>query len=191
MPKKHVGFSKRDPLETIITRVYDDYGGNEDEYPNNTGSDDGSTQAFHNLKREYDDDDDDRESLAAERLSMRLLSVPDDDEEGADRILRESLHFVMASQDEIEIIKRKSIRAEKQATGSFTTMILLFMVGGVVLVGLVVWLAPKVIGPPRQPLGPYYLVERQVHTRGCSLVLLFYCLFIYLFIYLFDDSFCQ
>ena len=184
---KHVGFSERDLLETNHTY---NYGGNDDEdndyLATGDNSDDGSTQAFHNLKGDsfHDSADEDREAMAAERLSMRLLSVPDDDEEEADRVLRESLHFVMASEDEIEIIKRKSIRAEKQATGSFTTMIILFMLGGILLVILVAWLAPKVIGPPRQPLGPYYLVERQVNKLvvsglwlllGVLVLLSFYC----------------
>ena len=162
---KHVGFSERDPLET--TYSYNNYNTNDDDQDDNNDNEDfaeeGSTEAFFNLKQEsFGSYSEDREAAAAERLSMRLLSVADDDEEQVNQILRESLRYVMASDQEIEVIKRKSIRAEKQAGGRFTTMIVCLMIGGVALLAVVMWVGAKVIGPPSQPLGPYHLVERQV-----------------------------
>ena len=126
---------------------------------------DDSTEAFVALK--MDSFGEDTEYAAAERLSMRLLSIPDDDEDEHDRILRESLHLVALS---TEVQKRKSMRAQQQAGGRFGFM-LAMLVLGLALLGVAFYVGAKVIGPPSQPLGPYQLVERQVRVCGETIVL--------------------
>ena len=151
---KHVGFSERDPLETRIDYTYGTDGQDDD--------DDASTEAFYGLKQESFNSDRDRsEAMAAERLSMRLLSIPDDDDEAEDRILRESLAFVTFSPAELEAQQRKSMRLQQQAGGRFKTMVIMLVVA-LVLLAIGFYVGAKVIGPPSQPLGPYQLVERQV-----------------------------
>jgi len=160
---KHVGFSDQEPLETTYT-----YNSNYSSKQDELNHEDISTAAFQSLKSESfansdaTINDSEREAVAVERLSMRLLSVPDDDEEEADRILRESLHDLMTPEFEIAASRRKSIRAEKQAGGRFTTMVALLLLGGIAFLAVLIYVGAKVIGPPSQPLGPYRLVERQV-----------------------------
>ena len=121
-----------------------------------------------------DDDDDDlsnihptlrREALMADRLSVRLLSVQDDDEDETDRIIRKSLRILnqdfsgsFSDEDEEEELERKEKEAAQRR---FRTMIYM-AIGGFILLGIGLWLTiPVVIGPPNQPVGPYQLVERQ------------------------------
>jgi len=158
---KKVGFSESEPLETRYEYSYDAVLKGTDE---NEDDDDASTQAFLNFKQESFLSERDRdEAMAAERLSMRLLSVPDDDEEQQDRILRESLALVSFTPEELEDRQRKSIAAQKDAGGRFWTMIGMLVVG-CILLGVAFYVGAKMIGPPSQPLGPYELVERQVCT---------------------------
>ena len=155
MPK-HVGFGENEPL--VETNVYSYYSSNDDD----DDDDNTSTQAFQKLKGESFSDRD-QESMDAEQLSMRLLSVPDDDEEQQDRILRESLHLVALSQEQSEDLRRKSIRVERHARGRFWGMVVMG-VAGLGLLGAAFYAGAKVVGPPRQPIGPYKLIERQVRT---------------------------
>jgi hypothetical protein len=148
---KRVGFSEETPLSFSF-----DYGQYDDD-----DDDAASAEAFENLKMDATLSERDREFAAAERLSMRLLSVPDDDEEQQDRILRESLHLVALTERQYEAKKRQSIRMEKEAKGKFCTMAS-FSVLALFLVALCFYVGAKVIGPPSQPIGPYQLVELQV-----------------------------
>jgi hypothetical protein len=156
MSNKQVAFHETDPLKVAADT---DYGAYEDGYDNF----DPSEEAFVALKgTSFGDSHRERESLAAERLSIRLLAIADDDEEEHDRILRESLHLVALS---TEVQKRKSMRAQQQAGGRIGFMIAM-VVGGFVLLGIAFFVGAKVIGPPSQPVGPYELVERQVSKEA-------------------------
>lgn len=149
---KQVGFRETDPLKPPSRASM--YGGDDDL--------DGSTEAFVALKQESFSSQRDRESAAADQLSMRLLSVADDDEEQQDRILRESLALVNWTAGEpTEAQKRQSMRLERKAGGHFWTMVAMVVLGLGLLVGAF-YEGAKAIGPPKQPLGPYQLVERQV-----------------------------
>ena len=178
MANRLVAFNETDPLKPTAEEM--GYGGGGGGGYNVDDDDDGydifdpSEEAFVSLKGgSTRDTEKDRESLAAERLSIRLLAIPDDDEEEHDRILRESLHFVSLS---TEVQKRKSIRAQQQAGGRIGFMIAM-VVAGFVLLGIALYVGAKVIGPPSQPLGRYQLVERQVSNKGqtcCSFAPYFY-----------------
>jgi hypothetical protein len=161
MPNKHVAFHhETDPLKATTTDTDDDYGvfHDADGYDNF----DPSEEAFVALKSSVGGDSNRaRESMAAERLSIRLLAIADDDEEEHDRILRESLHLVALS---TEAQKRKSIRVQQQVGGRIGFMIVMVL-GGFILLGIALYVGAKVIGPPSQPVGPYELVERQVSNK--------------------------
>lgn len=105
------------------------------------------------------------EARAAERLSMRLLAVDDDDSEEEDRVLRQSLNMLAAEDDakgwgSPAMSRRKSIAGTNKATRSIVTMAML-AVAGVVVAGATFYFGVKAVGPPSQPTGPYALVERQ------------------------------
>jgi hypothetical protein len=105
-----------------------------------------------------------RESLAADRLSMRLLQVEDDDSETEDLILKESLNisFIKYKQPPPDNILSNMQEATRQAARErLVTMIgLLIFVFCLIIAAL--WVGVEFIGPPNQPVGPYELVERQV-----------------------------
>ena len=114
-----------------------------------------------------------RESLAADRLSMRLLQVADDDSETEERILKESLDVSLHGPETTSIPPMQDIIANMQeATRNaarerlFTMVGLLLLVFG--LIGAALWVGVEFIGPPNQPVGPYELVERQVRTLALS-----------------------
>jgi hypothetical protein len=160
------------------------------------------------LDTPYDtDDDDDDEALVvlernlsplqrsearmAERLSVRLLAIPDDDEEEHERVLRKSLQIALnsplaegtttisSSSSRRSLFvpddTTRSVRSPFQQQQAMTihpvvkrrvwTMILIAAavvsaVAVTVYVGLV-----QVAGPPRQPVGPYQLVEAHEGTE--------------------------
>lgn len=108
-----------------------------------------------------------RESMAADRLSVRLLEIDDDDSEAEERILRESLDLQIPLHG-----RRYSLRAmetppamgeetKKAATGRFVSMACLSILS-FALIAVALYVGVEFIGPPNQPAGPYQLVERQV-----------------------------
>lgn len=118
-----------------------------------------------------------RESIAADRLSMRLLSVPDDDEEQLDQILQETLHMdgvtlisssksLRESMAAAEMARRKST---VRAGSRFCSMTGLCVLAFGLIIGAL-WIGAEFIGPPNQPVGPYALVERQVRIMHAVLV---------------------
>ncbi len=109
--------------------------------------------------------------MAADRLSMRLLSVPDDDVEQMDQILQESLDMagvtlistpqsLRASMAAVELARHKSTVRAGSRLFSMTGLCLLAC--GLIICAL--WIGAEFIGPPNQPVGPYQLVERQVRS---------------------------
>lgn len=124
-----------------------------------------------------------RETRAADRLSVRLLAIQDDDSEEEDRILRKSLRllapvtvndgiqqsppidetnesYFMRQQESL----RQSIQYKNQSAtrrqcvvGTLTAVAMV----GVVLFAVAFLFVGKAIGPTNQPVGPYQLVERQ------------------------------
>ena len=139
---------------------------------------------------QYSDDDEDDdldlirpsernkyEAKMADRLSVRLLAVPDDDEETQDRILRRSLGIPSSNQlssslrlgsrghlldglEEVEEDEEFKLQEEYMARRRLWTMVAL-AVGALVLMVTAISYGVKVIGPPNQPVGPYMLLERQ------------------------------
>lgn len=120
----------------------------------------------------------DREMRAADRLSIRLLAIEDNEEE-ENRLLRKSLRLASSAFDKddnedddydstsrlmldidqsshLSSSKEKGAKARKRVwtmiIGAITGLLL--VICGIILVG-------KVSGPPYQPVGPYSLIERQ------------------------------
>jgi hypothetical protein len=121
-----------------------------------------------------------QEALAAERLSIRLLSIPDHDEASADLVVRQSLRLLSFMADdeeegaEEEVLEIESPREKERrrlaARRRFWTMISLsvlfvsLMIVGTTYV-LSKYLHLRIGQPPNQPVGPYQLVERQEGTE--------------------------
>jgi len=113
-----------------------------------------------------------REARAADRLSVRLLAIHDDDSEEEDRILRKSLRL-LAPVDEDEEQQdmftssrrmRQSIRYEQESASKRKKMIWTLVVWalvGLLAVAVALVYLGKVVGPPNQPVGAYTLIERQ------------------------------
>lgn len=120
-----------------------------------------------------------KEARAAERLSIRLLAVDDDDSEEEDRVLRQSLRLLDASvgdEDEDEgrgarsaarssRIYKKMLdetleESNRKARWSLLSMLALAVIGVITAV-VAFYVGSRVIGPPNQPTGPYELIERQ------------------------------
>ena len=115
-----------------------------------------------------------RESIAADKLSERLLAVDDDDDEMIDRILHETLNVDMdvrlITLSERALASRKATAATedetttspwKNAGGRFYSMTSLCVLAfGLIFSAL--WIGAEFVGPPNQPVGPYQLIERQV-----------------------------
>jgi hypothetical protein len=105
------------------------------------------------------------ESMLADRLSMRLLQVDDDDEETELRILRESLDISLYGggiRQGLDDMANGSKRATRKAACErlctmFGMSLLVFS-----LIFAALYVGVEFIGPPNQPVGPYQLVERQV-----------------------------
>lgn len=113
-----------------------------------------------------------RESIAADRLSERLLAIDDDDDVLEDMILHEHLHvdkdtpLITLSERErsFQIAKGKEeIEPSKPLKGVgsrlFSMTTLCIVAFGLILLAL--WIGAEFIGPPNQPVGPYELIERQ------------------------------
>jgi len=114
-----------------------------------------------------------RESIAADRLSSRLLAIDDDDDEMEDLILHETLNvdintpLITLSEraDTFQkpttptnetVVKLKS----RKAAGSLISMTSLCVLAcGLIIASF--WIGSDFIGPPNQPTGPYQLIERQ------------------------------
>lgn len=104
-----------------------------------------------------------RESLAADRLSMRLLQVDDDDSDTEDLILQESIGISFKPKQP-DILSAMQEATRQVARERLNTMIgLLVLVFGLIIAAL--WVGVEFIGPPNQPVGPYQLVERQVRRN--------------------------
>ena len=122
-----------------------------------TSDDDFGEESFSRLK-----DSIRRESLAADRLSMRLLAVPDDDEENEARILKESLDISLYEGPRGNKLLENMQKAARQAACErFCTMVSVCLLA-VALIGAALYVGVEFVGPPNQPVGPYQLVERQV-----------------------------
>jgi hypothetical protein len=149
----------------------------------------------HLLVDEEDDDMDDlmalkefshlqpalrQEALAAERLSIRLLSIPDHDEASADRVVRQSLRLLsfMADEEEegaeeealeIESPREKELRRVAARRRFWTMISLSVLFVSLMIVGTTYFLSKylhlRIGQPPNQPVGPYQLVERQEGTE--------------------------
>jgi hypothetical protein len=139
-----------------------------------------SYQKQSSAGNDEDDDDDDyggevyfsslkgysvrRESIAADRLSMRLLAIDDDDSAAEDIILKETLDLGDSSG-----VDDFADRSGRSQSSTRTNSVRLCGMVGVAIAGLGVLVAAFVlgvqfIGPPNQPVGPYQLIERQVRN---------------------------
>ena len=97
----------------------------------------------------------DRQARAADRLSFRLLEVGKDDE---DRILRQTLHLSERDFPSNPALLKKE--ASEKARKSIFMMLSMAVIIIIVIVFLVVF-GIQYAGPPKQPVGPYQLLERQ------------------------------
>lgn len=110
------------------------------------------------------------EARMAERLSVRLLAISDDDEEGYNRELRKSLRLLhVSSSGDLASTQSATLPAlfvDKDenfitlARRHFWTMVLI-AIAGLCLFGGALWWGVRLLGPPYQPAGPYVLIERQ------------------------------
>lgn len=113
-----------------------------------------------------------RESLAADKLSMRLLAIDDDDDEAEDLILQEVLNLdrsvLSITQSGRERPAEKDDENEESASinidwkgilGRICSMTTLFVLAVGIIVAEVI--RQDFIGPPSLPVGPYELIERQ------------------------------
>lgn len=128
---------------------------------------------FPNLKN--DSNSIRRESMAADRLSTRLLAIDDDDSEAEERILRESLalnvplHHTKNISDSVGSIGEKSL--QKAACHRFVSMACLVILS-FALIGLALYARVQFLGPPNQPAGPYRLLERQVRQPFAAIIVI-------------------
>jgi hypothetical protein len=108
-----------------------------------------------------------RESIAADRLSMRLLAIDDDDDVMEDLILHETLNIALSERakksttpttDEKIVVKSDNWTAVEGKLFSMTSLCVLAFG----LIAASFWIGAEFIGPPNQPVGPYSLVERHV-----------------------------
>jgi len=130
------------------------------------------------------------EAHVADRLSVRLLAIADDDEESHERLLRKSLRLLNIVEDKDDdreegeewhdrkpsprlSLSRRRLSIEKEepslleeelaeeaASRRFWTMICMALIG-LVTVATTLWVGVEFIGPPNQPVGRYRLIERQ------------------------------
>lgn len=107
-----------------------------------------------------------QESIAADRLSIRLLAIDDDDSEAEERILSESLaldvplHLSHRNNSFHSLDSARSTHSNKKACNRFVTMALLALLS-FALIGTALYVGVQFIGPPNIPAGPYRLLERQ------------------------------
>eukprot|EP00934_Nitzschia_sp_Nitz4_P009340 Nitzschia sp. Nitz4//scaffold17_size182527//81430//83144//NITZ4_001852-RA/size182527-snap-gene-0.295-mRNA-1//-1//CDS//3329539334//9330//frame0 len=122
-------------------------------------SDFGGEEVFIGLK----DDSVRRESHLADKLSMRLLAVADDDSVTEAEILNETLNIAVASSRSRSGSLRGDDtiqRAKRIIYKRLWVMLVLALLGLGVLFGSM-YFGAQFLGPPNQPVGPYALVERQ------------------------------
>lgn len=114
------------------------------------------------------------EMRQADRLSIRLLAVQDDDDEATDRILRESL-AMHPSREQESLLWLKSGRSSASAASLRSLggtrpvsprrrflLLALTTIAAVVLLCLALfYVSVELVGPPSLPVGPYKLVEAQ------------------------------
>lgn len=117
-----------------------------------------------------------RESMAADRLSMRLLAIDDDDDEMEDRILHEVLNLDIGTQLITHSNREQPTEKDDAITTTVSSTINWKGVGGTIcsmttlfvlafgMIGAAIWISNQFIGPPNQPVGPYELIERQVRS---------------------------
>jgi len=114
-----------------------------------------------------------RESIAADRLSMRLLAIDDDDDAMEDLILHETLNIALSERKADKFQKTQTMPTtdgEKIVAKSdnwtavegklFSMTSLCVLAFGLIAASF--WIGAEFIGPPNQPVGPYSLVERHV-----------------------------
>lgn len=131
------------------------------------------------------DDSARRESIAADRLSKRLLAIPDDDSAAEDEILKETLdlgEIISATSSGLigESFTDHSTRTQTSLSRHSMSLSShqkkdaarwrLFGMIGVMILGLSLlvtafFVGVQFIGPPNQPVGPYQLIERQVSSH--------------------------
>lgn len=145
-----------------------------------------------NFGDDYDDDEDldssetfarlrpseRKEAIAAERLSVRLLAIADEDSDEEDRIVRESLRIPLSrSTSSLSVSPSFRRRVSSSRLDAFAaldeeesekvvkrhvwTMVALAILGLILLIAIGLYAGVKVVGPPNLPVGPYVLVERQ------------------------------
>ena len=108
-----------------------------------------------------------RESIAADKLSMRLLEIDDDDSVTEDQILRETLAVDIglssqrAQQDDEAMKLHEATR--RAAMKRLCTLIGISILS-LAVIGVALYLGVEYIGPPNQPVGPYELMQRQVRV---------------------------
>jgi len=158
----------------------------------NEDDDEEDLKVFSSSEDEDDDDPNgrggsinrrEREARAADRLSVRLLAIHDDDSDEEDRILRKSLRLLAPAYEDDEVdedsdeaasfsksaARRKSleqsIRFERESAEKRQRVIgtlVLWAIAGLSIVVAGLWYVGRlVVRPPSQPVGPYALVERQ------------------------------
>jgi hypothetical protein len=155
--------------------------GLDDLVPQEDDDDDHGTESLYKMKPHER-----QESLLADRLSVRLLQIDDDDEETENQILRQSLNLLVATEPSQRtrsksstslLLSRRGSRAsmlmdfqeeeafiegaKEQAHYTIKWMLFLACLGILAAVGVAFYTAVKFVGPPNQPVGPYILVERQ------------------------------
>jgi hypothetical protein len=145
-------------------------------YDSNITDDSAAEEAFEALAFEKLRPAQQKEARAAERLSIRLLAVDDDDSEEEDFVLRQSLRLLDAGDEDDEgkgarsaarssRIYKKMLdetleESNRKARWSLWTMLTLAAAGLAIAVATF-YVGAKVVGPPNQPTGPYELIERQ------------------------------
>lgn len=112
-----------------------------------------------------------KQSMAADRLSMRLLAIDDDDDEMEALILQDTLDMDMdvplisksqrgTTSTTVEIaIDTSNDRKWKAEKRLFSMTGLCVLAFGIIAASL--WVGAEFIGPPNNPLGSYQLIERQ------------------------------
>lgn len=122
-----------------------------------------------------------RQSIAADRLSERLLAIDDDDDMMEDLILHETLDIEISeravkklhaptTQDKIAAARLDNWTAVEGKLLSMTSLCVLAFG----LIASSFWIGAEFIGPPNQPVGPYSLVERHVCIFLSFIVLLWF-----------------
>jgi hypothetical protein len=174
--------------------------GNEYDDDDSNNSEDPNYHPLGEVMFEGLKDNERRESIAADKLSMRLLEIDDDDSETEEMILRESL--LSMNQDLLTLSPsrrpssssspRLSTRMSLRTTGGRPPMsveemeeatrkaalerlctIIGISVLALLAIGVALYIGVEFIGPPNMPVGPYELVERQV------MPFVFYCLVVW------------